>query len=96
MGTKGQRKFAVNVVQGGLEGGSSTGDFERWMDGALRVERSVSEEARCGGPLGRAPVLGTLEDILRKAPDTGISLHRGLFTFEGNLESGRGLVYRGL
>jgi len=37
----------------------------------------LSEEAQCGGPLGRAPLLGTLEDMLRKALDTGISLHRG-------------------
>jgi hypothetical protein len=34
--------------------------------------------------------------MLRKAPDTGISLHRGPFTAERNLESRRGLVYRGL
>jgi hypothetical protein len=34
--------------------------------------------------------MGTLEDMLRKAPDMGISLHSGPFTFEGNLESGRG------
>jgi len=33
--------------------------------------------------------------MLRKAPDMGISLHRGLFMSEGNLESGGGLVYRG-
>jgi len=32
--------------------------------------------------------LGTLGDVLRKAPDTGISLHRGPFKSEGNLESG--------
>ena len=31
-----------------------------------------------------------------KAPDTGISLHRGPFTNEGNLGSGMGLIYRGL
>jgi len=37
----------------------------------------LSEEAECGGPLGRAPLLRTLEDRLRKAQDTGISLHRG-------------------
>ena len=24
---------------------------------------SLSEEAQCGGPLGRAPLLGTLEDV---------------------------------
>ena len=34
-------------------------------------------EAQCGGPLGRAPLLGTLEDMLRKALNTGISPHRG-------------------
>jgi hypothetical protein len=39
---------------------------------------------------GVAPSLGILEDILRKAPDTSISLHRGPFTTEGtwNLEGG--------
>jgi len=46
------------------EGGSRNGAF-------------LSEEAQCGGPLGRAPLLGTLDDLLRKALDTGISLHRG-------------------
>ena len=43
-------------------------------------------EALCGGPLGRVPLLGTLEDMLRKALDTGISLHRGPFMSEGNLK----------
>jgi len=33
------------------EGGSRNGAF-------------LSEEAQCGGPLGRAPLLGTLEDML--------------------------------
>ena len=33
------------------EGGSWNGAF-------------LSEEAQCGGPLGRAPSLGTLEDML--------------------------------
>ena len=41
-------------------------------------------------------LLGTLEDMLRKAPDMGISLYRDPFTAEGNLESGRRLIYRGL
>jgi hypothetical protein len=56
-----------------------------------RVSRNVaflSEEAQCGGPLGRAPLLGTLKDMLRKALDTGMSLHRGPL---GNLE-GIGLL----
>ena len=40
--------------------------------------------------------LGALEDMLRKAPDTGISLHRGPFMSERNLESGGGVIYRGV
>jgi len=46
------------------EGGSRNGAF-------------LSEKAQCGVPLGRAPLLGTLEDMLRKALDMGTSLHRG-------------------
>jgi len=34
---------------------------------------SLSEEAQCSGPLERASLLTTLENILRKAPDTGMS-----------------------
>jgi len=45
----------------------------------------ILSEAQCRGPLGRAPLMGTLEDTLRKALNTGISLHRGPFTSEGNL-----------
>ena len=36
----------------------------------------LSEEVQCGGPLRRAPLLGTLQDMLRKALDLGISLLR--------------------
>ena len=64
------------------EGGSRNGAF--------------LSEAQCGGPLGRAPLLGTVEDMLRKTPDMGISLHRGPFMSEGNLKSGGGLIYREL
>ena len=39
---------------------------------------------------------GDPEDMLRKAPGTGISLQRGHFMSEGNLESGEGFIYRGL
>jgi hypothetical protein len=45
------------------EGGSRNGAF-------------LSEEAQCGEPLWRDPLLGTLEDML-EALDMGISLHRG-------------------
>jgi len=37
--------------------GSSNGDFERWLEGALEVERLSLWELG-----GRAPLLGTLED----------------------------------
>ena len=46
-------------------------------EGGSRNGALLSEEAQCGGPLGRASLLGTLEDTLRKALDTGISLHKG-------------------
>jgi hypothetical protein len=39
-----------------------------------------------GVSVRRVPLLGTLEDKLRKAPDNGISLRRGPFTSEGNLQ----------
>lgn len=50
----------------------------------------LSEEAQRGGPMGKAPSLRTLEDMLRKPQDTGMSLHRGPWNQE------EGLVYRGL
>jgi len=59
-------------------------------EGGYRNWESFSEGAQCGGPLGRVPLPGTLEDMLRKAPDTAISLHRGPFTPEENQESGGG------
>ena len=46
-------------------------------EGASRNGAFLNEEVQCGGPLGRVPLLGTLEDMLGKALDTGISLHRG-------------------
>jgi len=61
---------------------------------------SLSEEALWRGPWeGGSFFTGVLEDMLRKAPDPGISLHRGPFPAEGNLICvwrGGGLVYRGL
>ena len=47
---------------------------------------------KCGGSLGRAPLLGTLEDMFRNASDTGFSLHRGPYMSERNLESGGGTL----
>ena len=37
----------------------------------------LSEEAQCRAPLGRGPLLGTLEDMLRNALDTDISFRMG-------------------
>jgi len=50
---------------------------------------SLSEEAPWRGPGGGAPSLETLESMLRKSPDAGISVYRGPFITEGNLVSGR-------
>jgi len=44
-------------------------------DGGSRNGLSLSEEAQFGGPMGWAPLLGTLDQ--RKALDMGISTHRG-------------------
>ena len=43
------------------------------------------------GDSGGAPSLGTLEDMLRKSPDTGISLHGGPFPSKVNLVCGEGV-----
>jgi hypothetical protein len=45
-------------------------------EGGSWNEAFLSEETQCEGPLGRAPLLGIREDMLRKVLDTGISLHR--------------------
>jgi len=42
------------------------------MNGAF-----LSEETQCEGPGGRAHLLWTLGDMLRKSVDTGISPHKG-------------------
>ena len=49
---------------------------------------SLSEEAPWRGPGGGTPSLGTLEDMLGKSPDGGISLHEGPLPSEGNLICG--------
>jgi hypothetical protein len=63
-------------------------------EGGSVDEASLSEEALWRGPQGGAPSLETLEDMLRKSLDTGISLHGGPFPSEGNLVcGGGGLIY---
>jgi len=46
-------------------------------EGGSRNAAFLSKQVQCRRPVGRAPLLGTLEDMLRKVLDTGISLHRG-------------------
>jgi hypothetical protein len=66
--------FNRGPILGNLEEGSSTGDFESWTRGlwgrGICLSRGSVE-----GASGVAPSLGTLEDMLGRSPDTGISLH---------------------
>jgi hypothetical protein len=56
-----------------------------------RNQAFLSEGSHFSRPLEGASLLGTVEDMLRKALDMGISLLRGPSTSEGNLESGGGV-----
>jgi len=60
-----------SVGQPGMD--PSTGDFDIWLKGALRVE-SLSMGATCKEPGGRAPA-GDPEVYVGKALETGISFH---------------------
>jgi hypothetical protein len=56
----GPLSLSIGAPLGNLEGGSFTGDFERWMKGVLRGSASLSVEALCeenleGGPLYWGP-----------------------------------------
>jgi hypothetical protein len=86
--------FHRGTVLGNLEEVSSTEDFERWMKGALYMKCPSLGRGSVRGLRG-APSLGTLEDMLRKFPDAGISLHGGPFPAKWNLVCG-GHVYQGL
>ena len=78
----------IEVPLGNLEGGSPVGNLERWMIGALRMERLTLKRLIGEGFEGGTFTLDPGRYV--KAPDTGISHHRGPFKAEGNLESGRG------
>jgi len=71
--------------------GLSTGDFGRWLNGALEVEYLTL----CGSYVKRTwregSLAGDLEGYVEKALETGISSHRGPIG-----ETIRRLVYRGL
>jgi hypothetical protein len=51
-------------------------------EGDSRNVASLFEEAHFGGAMVRSPLLGTMEDTLRKVTDKGISLHRTPITPE--------------
>jgi len=88
--------LSIGAPLGNPEEGSSTGDFERRMKGALGSELLSLRRPRKRDLGEGATSLGTLEDTLRKSSDTGISIYRGPFITEGNLVSGGRLVHRGL
>ena len=58
--------------------GSSTGDFETWLKGALEVELSLS---LCGssvkGTWREGSLAGDPEGYVEEALEMGISFHRG-------------------
>ena len=63
--------------RGNLEGGSYTGDFERWTKEGSRNGACLSERALWGEPGRRAPLLGTSKDMLSKGLEMGVCFHRG-------------------
>jgi len=60
-----------------LEGGFNYRRLCEKDEGGSRNWAFLCEEAQCGGPLRSAPLLGTMENILSKALNMVISLHRG-------------------
>jgi hypothetical protein len=50
----------------------------------------LSLKRLCRGASGGAPSVGNLEDMLRKSPDAGISLHGSLFHLRGTWYVGGG------
>jgi len=79
----------------GPGGGLSTGNFERWMKGALGMEH-LSLKKLCGEGLGGGSCTGDPGRYIKKGSRYGHPLHGGPFTMEGNLESGGGPIYWGL
>jgi len=77
---------------GNLDEGSSIREIGNWMKGLWGW--SISLHWLCGGGLGGgAPSLWTLEEMLRKSPDTGISLNGVPFSSKGILVCGGGLIF---
>jgi len=69
--------LSIGASLGNLrEGGSITGEFVRRTNEGSGNGASISKGALREEPGGRAPLLGTLQDMERKALETGVSLHR--------------------
>jgi len=68
-------------LHGGLVGqpgvGLSTGDFERWLKGALDVECLSLCGSSLKGPWREGSFAGDPEGYVEGAPEMGISFHRG-------------------
>jgi hypothetical protein len=82
--------ISIGAPLGNLEGDSSTGDFEKMGVERSRNGASLCEEAHCGGPRGRASLLGTLEDMLKLRIRASLSIGaplrpRGTWNQEGVL-----------
>jgi hypothetical protein len=76
---------------GTLGVGSSTRDFERWLKGALEVECLTLFGSFVIGTWRDGSLAGDPEGYIEKAPEIGISSHRGPVG-----EPVRGLVYQRL
>ena len=72
-----QASLSIGALLGNLEGGSFTRYFERWMKEGSGNGASLSVGALWGEPRGRAPLLGTLKDVLSKALETGDCFYTG-------------------
>ena len=92
-----ERKALVTgiTLHGGSAGqpgvGSSTGDFEVWLKGALEAECVSVCGSSAKGTWREGSLAGDTDGNVEKALETGISFHRGLVG-----EPRGGLVYRGL
>jgi len=70
--------LCIGAPLGNMEWGSSKRDFERWVKGSFSLCRVSLLRASREGSFARNP-----GRKVTKAPDTGISLHRGPFTSGG-------------
>jgi hypothetical protein len=82
-----QASLYIGVPLGNMLEGSSTGDFEKRMKGALRMERLILKRLRQRATRG-ASCTGDPGRLLKKASGTGISIGAPLQLRTCNLEGG--------